>query len=152
VRDFVRPTLPWLVAVVWLWLTWFYFLDAPELRDVPEAVRDARDQNRWNELGIAAWFVGLFPTMLLVDQLRSRWWRRQRGGLAHIHWTRLRNSNGDFICAGCESIFMVAPANLQDGEMVTCGDCGLAKAPYGEMKLYLDPEGRFRQMQRALLR
>ncbi len=98
-----------------------------------------------------AWFGGLFAAMVLIDSLWCRWLRRRRGDLRRFHWTRLRNRRGDFICAECESIFMVAPPDLDEEAMVMCGDCGAAKARYGEMKPYLDPVGRTRSLQRALI-
>lgn len=103
---------------------------------------------RFPEWSVAAWFLGLAAAMLLADWMYCAFRRWRRGDPRRIHWSRLRNADGDFICAHCLSPFMLPPEDLDEAKMVRCGDCGAEKARYGEMKPFLDPEGALRRLKR----
>ena len=85
-----------------------------------------------------AWLVALFAAMFLVDRLYVAWWRRRRApDPMTLHWSELRNREGDFVCAACRSIFLLPPPDLDPAKMVSCGHCGHVVAPYGEMQPHL---------------
>jgi len=115
-----RHSLPWLVGLVWLALSW---LALP------------RDLSLFEYL---TWVAALFAAMLLVDRLYVAIVRRRHGiDPMKTHWSRLRNRDGTFICAACQSVFLLPPADFNDEAWVHCGDCGHAVAPYGAMKPHL---------------
>ena len=89
--------------------------------------------------------------MVLVDRLYVVWWRRRAPAPRNLHWSELRNRDGNFVCAACRSIHLLPPADLDPEKMVTCGDCGHAVAPYGEMQPHLHALARH-NLPRSLIR
>jgi hypothetical protein len=131
----IRNTLPWVVGAAWMYLSWRYLLGAPSWQQLM-ALRDWGGlDSSFSSLGILTWFAALFAAMILVDRLwcRIALWRVGVDPMK-MHWSRLRNRNGNFFCAACHGIFMLPPEDLSDEGWVHCGDCGHAVAPYGEMK------------------
>jgi len=83
---------------------------------------------------LLTWLAALFIAMFLVDRAYVAWVRRRHGvDPMTLHWSRLRNRNGEFFCAACQSAFLLPPEDLSDEGMVHCGDCGHPVATYGEM-------------------
>lgn len=83
---------------------------------------------------LLTWLAALFIAMFLVDRAYVARVRRRHGvDPATLHWSRLRNRNGDFFCAACQSVFLLPPEDLSDEGMVYCGDCGHPIATYGEL-------------------
>ncbi len=137
----IRNRLPALVAVVWLVLSWWLILGAPPLAEIPAAMRAAGD--RYSELEIFTWFAAAILAMIAVDRLYVAYVRRRVGvDPMKTHWSKLRNRDGAFFCAACQSIFLLPPEDFGDDEWVRCGDCGHAVAPYGEMKKLLPAHRR----------
>lgn len=89
-----------------------------------------------------AWLAALFAAMFLFDRLYVAWWRRRSPDPLTLHWSELRNREGDFVCAACRSIFLLPPPDLDPEKMVTCGHCGHGVAPYGEMQPHLHAPGQ----------
>jgi hypothetical protein len=142
----IRNTLPWLVAALWLWLSWHLWLGRPDLADIPDALWDLRP----SEFGIFTWFAAMIAAMLLADRLWCKFTRWRIGvDPMRVHWSRLRNTEGNLFCARCQSIFLLPPEDLSLGGIVHCGDCGHAIATYGEMKPLLEQHGRYRLKQLA---
>lgn len=133
----LRNILPWLVAAAWIWGTWYFALSAPPVRDLL-----ARDVvwtigKRYPPWALVGWLATMMALMLIADRLfcrfASRWWGIDP---RKVHWSRLRNRDGLFLCPECGSPFLLPPEDLADEGLVHCGDCGHAVAPYGEMKPY----------------
>ena len=119
-----RHTLPVLIGAVWLALSFLV---------LPRSLSDFE---------MVTWLAALFFTMYLVDRLYVAIVRRRHGvDPMTLHWSRLRNREGDFFCAACQSIFLLPPEDLSDAGWVHCGDCGHAVAPYGEMKPLVHEQG-----------
>lgn len=89
------------------------------------------------------WFAALFVAMVVIDRIYVAIVRWRRGvDPMTLHWSELRNRDGDFFCAACRSVFLLPPEDLDEEKMVHCGDCGHAVAPYGEMKPLVRAQGR----------
>jgi hypothetical protein len=112
----IRHLLLVLVGGAWLFLS--FLLLSPALTDFE----------------LLTWLAALFIAMFLVDRAYVARVRRRHGvDPMALHWSRLRNRNGDFFCAACQSAFLLPPEDLSDDGMVHCGDCGHPVAPYGEL-------------------
>lgn len=121
----IRHALIILVGGIWLTLS---FLFLPRTLSGFEAL---------------TWFAALFAAMVVVDRLYVAFVRRRHGvDPMTLHWSELRNRDGDFFCAACRSIFLLPPEDLDERSLVHCGDCGHAVAPYGEMKPLVHEQGR----------
>ena len=120
-----RHTLPILIAIAWLAATFLV---------LPSGLSDFEQ---------ATWLAALFFAMFAVDRLYVAFVRRRHGvDPMALHWSELRNREGDFFCAACQSIFLLPPEDLSDEGLVHCGDCGHAVAPYGEMKPLVREQGQ----------
>jgi hypothetical protein len=131
--------LPYFVALLWLMAT--IKLSFPGDGTLPafaRAVVSGELRDRWTELQIGHWFVAMLATMFVVDRLYCAWTRWRVGvDPMKVHWTRLLNRDGAYICAHCLSPFLLPPEDLDEDKMVSCGDCGEGKARYGDMKPHL---------------
>ncbi len=113
----IRHTLIALIGIFWLVLS---FLVLP------------RSLSRFEGF---TWIAAMFFVMIVVDRFYLAFVRRRHGvDPMTLHWWELRNRNGAFFCAACQSIFLLPPEDFSDEAWVHCGDCGHAVAPYGEMK------------------
>jgi hypothetical protein len=131
----IRNLLPFAVGALWLYLIWRVQLGAPTLDALQEARHTGALRERFSSLEVILCLAGLAAAMVAVDKLWCAFVRRRVGiDPMKVHWSRLRNRNGNFICAACQSIFMLPPEDFSDEGWVHCGDCGHAVAPYGEMK------------------
>jgi hypothetical protein len=120
-----RHALPWLVGIAWLALTFLAL--PPGLSDFEHLT----------------WGAALFFTMIVVDRLYVAFVRRRHGvDPMKLHWSQLRNRDGAFFCAACQSVFLLPPEDLSDEGMVHCGDCGHAVARYGEMRPLIHVHGQ----------
>jgi hypothetical protein len=135
-----RHLLPWGVAVAWV-LGTLAFAFPKETMLVFSGSAEAGDLfDRSSEWEVLNWFASMLAVMVVVDRLYCRWLVGRVGvDPMEVHWTELRNRNGDFMCAHCLSVFMLPPPDLDEEKMVTCGDCGAGKARYGDMKPHLNP-------------
>jgi hypothetical protein len=81
------------------------------------------------------WFLMLMAVLFVGDRLVCRYadWRYGVDPLK-VHWSRLRNRDGAFLCGACLSPSLLPPEDLADEGFVACGDCGHRIAPYREMK------------------
>ena len=148
-----RHKLPWAIAAVWLWGSWYWILGAPSLQRIFTTGFLYDQADRFSEFEAVGWFTMLVVTMLVADRLLCRYadWRWGVDPMT-LHWSRVRNREGDFVCAACLSPFMLPPEDLSDAGWVHCGDCGHAVAPYGEMKPHLDPPGALKKLARLVWR
>ena len=132
----IRNKLPWLVAALWLWLPWRLALGGPSLSELAGMVAGGR--HSFSEFEVITWFCAMFAAMFVVDRLWCAFVRRRVGvDPMRVHWSRLRNLDGAFFCAACQSISLLPPPDLDEEGMVHCADCGHAVARYGEMKPHL---------------
>ena len=147
-----RYKLPWLIAACWLWGSWYWILGAPSLQKMLYFGFGEEVAARVSEFQAVGWATMLLVTMLVADRLFCRFadWRWGVDPMA-VHWSKLRNRDGRFLCAACLSPFMLPPEDLSDEGWVHCGDCGHAVAPYGEMKRHVDPEAELARWAGALL-
>ena len=121
----IRNMLPWFVAGFWLAL-WELFIPA------------GFPSKSWSDFELVTWLAAMFALMIVVDRAWVEHTRRRIGvDPMKVHWSKLRNRNGAFFCAACQSIFMLPPEDFDEAKPVRCGDCGHAIATYGEMKPYL---------------
>ena len=100
------------------------------------------------------WLAAMFAAMLLIDRIYVALVRRRHGvDPMSLHWSELRNREGNFFCAACRSIFLLPPEDLSEAGHVRCGDCGHAVAPYGEMKPFIEEQRdvELRRLGRRLL-
>jgi len=119
-----RHTLPVLIGAAWLAAS--FLVLPPGLSDFERVT----------------WLAALLFAMFAVDRLYVARVRRRFGvDPMTLHWSQLRNRDGDFFCAACHSIFLLPPEDLSDEGMVHCGDCGHAIAPFGEMKALFYEQG-----------
>lgn len=120
----VRYTLPLLVGAFWFVLWAILPAGLPSWG--------------WSDFEIITWFSAMFALMIGIDRLWVEHTRREIGVDAMtLHWSELRNVDGDFLCAACQSSFLLPPEDFDEAKPVRCGDCGHAVAPYGEMKPHL---------------
>ena len=113
----IRHTLIALIGIAWLVLS---FLVLPRSLSRSEGF---------------TWIAAMFFVMIVVDRFYVAFVHRRHGvDPMKLHWWELRNRNGAFFCAACQSIFLLPPEDFSDEAWVHCGDCGHAVAPYGEMK------------------
>jgi formate hydrogenlyase subunit 3/multisubunit Na+/H+ antiporter MnhD subunit len=132
----LRNLLPFLVACLWLVLSWWLILGAPPLEGLSAALM--LHDGVHSGLEASTWLAAMILAMILADRLYVGWVRRRAGvDPMKLHWSKLRNRDGAFLCAACQSVFLLPPEDFSDSGWVHCGDCGHAVAPYGEMKLYL---------------
>jgi hypothetical protein len=128
--------LPVLVTIAWLIGTWQLGFGGHDIGDMLQWGLPLEYRARITEVALVAWFVGLLATMVVADLVYGRFFV-PRIDRSKVHWSRLRNGDGQFICAACESIFLLPPEPLSDEGWATCGDCGHKVAPFGEMKPYI---------------
>lgn len=147
-----RHKLPWAIAAVWLWGSWYWILDAPSLQRILTTGFIYDQAERFSEFEAVAWFVLLLATMWAADWLLCRYadWRWGVDPMT-LHWSLVRNREGNFVCAACLSPFMLPPGDLDEANWVHCGDCGHPVARYGDMKPYLDPAGELAKLARRAL-
>ncbi len=110
----MRPTfrfkLPWLIAALWLWGSWYWILGAPSLQEMLYTSFLPSLEGRFSEFEAVGWVTLLLVTMLVADRLFCRFadWRWGTDPMK-LHWSRLRNRDGAFICAACLGPFMLPP-------------------------------------------
>ncbi|HEX8379904.1 MAG TPA: hypothetical protein VF619_05070 [Allosphingosinicella sp.] len=132
----VRDKLPWLVAAAWFAGTWKFEFGSPSLQEMLRG-RFWAKIGTYSELDALAWLAMLFGAMFVADRLLC-WYGVWRWGVdpAKVHWSRLRNREGRFLCANCLGSFLLPPEDRSDDAFVRCGDCGHAVAPYRELKAH----------------
>jgi hypothetical protein len=147
-----RHTLIWIVAALWVAGTCRFVLGARSVQEMTWPSFWDRVRSQVSDGDVLMWFAMLLATMFVADRLLC-WYANWRYGIdpMKVHWSRLRNREGDFLCAACLGPFMLPPEDMRDTSFVHCGDCGHAVAPYGEMKPYF-PERIAAWEARALTR
>ncbi|HEX9965635.1 MAG TPA: hypothetical protein VGB04_11705 [Allosphingosinicella sp.] len=136
-KPALRDKLPWLVAAAWIGGTWKLELGAPSLKEMLAGPFWARFASDYSELDAVGWLAMLLAAMFVADRLLF-WYGTWRWGVdpMKVHWSRLRNREGKFLCAACLSPFLLPPTDYDDEGVVRCGDCGHEIAPYREFKAY----------------
>ena len=133
----IRDKLPWLVAAAWFGGTWKFELGAPSPKEMLGGPFWTRIGSDYSELDALGWLAMLLAAMFVADRLLC-WYGAWRWGVdpAKVHWSRLRNRDGGFLCANCLSPFLLPPEDGSDDAFVRCGDCGHCVAPYRDLKAY----------------
>ena len=136
-----RNRLPRLVGLGWIIGTWYFVLGAPSLREMATEGYWGGVDSRYSELDLLGWLAMMLAAMVVVDRLLCRFadWRWGVDPMK-VHFSKLRNRDGTFLCPACLGPFLLPPEDLDERAMVRCGDCGHGVAPYGEMKAHFPPE------------
>jgi hypothetical protein len=132
-----RHFMIWVYAGLWIVGTCRFELGVRSVQELTDGRFWDRLRADYSDAQVLMWWAMMMAVMLVGDRLLCRYanWRHGVDPLK-VHWSRLRNREGDFLCGACLSPFMVAPEDGRAEAFVHCGDCGHAVARYGEMRLH----------------